>query len=117
MFHRVVDDIKGEIFDGAADVILGRLSQAAEAVGKTLGEALEDLAEKVSRYAAASFHCLTLLQQVEVSVAVLWEGSKDDPEQVRARADAITVVRQIIEQVQLWQSAAQSANQASSNFA
>lgn len=48
LFHRYIADIKDEIFDGAADVILGRLANAAEAVGQALGDALQDLAEKVS---------------------------------------------------------------------
>ena len=40
-------DIKDEMFEGAADVILSRLANAAEAVGKALCEALQELAEKV----------------------------------------------------------------------
>ena len=35
------------MFDGAADVIMARLSKAAEAVGKALETALSDLAETV----------------------------------------------------------------------
>lgn len=35
------------MFDGAANVILTRLAGAAEAVGKALGDALQDLADKV----------------------------------------------------------------------
>lgn len=78
------------MFEGAADIILERLAGAAEAVGKTLGDALEKLAEKV-----------------EVSVAVLWEGHRDDPTQVRARAEVVTNVAAIIEEVQRWQQAAE----------
>lgn len=47
LFHNYVADIKNEIFEGAADVILSRLANAAEAVGNALGDALQDLAEKV----------------------------------------------------------------------
>ncbi|KAI0758261.1 Dynamin family-domain-containing protein [Irpex lacteus] len=75
VFHNIVNEIKNEMFDDAADVILGRLAEAAEAVGKALGEALQALAEKV-----------------------------------------IAVVQQIMNQVQLWQTAAQSARVASHSF-
>ena len=47
MFHDYIVDIKDEMFDGAADVIMARLSKAAEAVGKALETALSDLAETV----------------------------------------------------------------------
>ena len=47
LFHNYVADIKDEMFEGAADVILGRLANAAEAVGKALGDALQELADKV----------------------------------------------------------------------
>lgn len=39
--------VKDIAFDDAADVILGRLSKAAEAVGNALEESLAELAEKV----------------------------------------------------------------------
>ena len=48
MFHNVVEDVKDEIFEDAAGVIMGRLSTAAESVGQALEVALSDLAEKVS---------------------------------------------------------------------
>ncbi len=38
------------MFDDAAEVIMGRLAQAAEAVGNALEEALAELAEKVARF-------------------------------------------------------------------
>ncbi len=44
--------------------------------------------------------------QVEVSVAVLWEGVKDDPAQVKVRTEVISSVAEIIEQIRLWQEAA-----------
>ena len=47
VFHNYVKDVKDEMFDGAADVILTRLAAAAEAVGRALGESLSELAEKV----------------------------------------------------------------------
>lgn len=36
------------MFEGAAEVIMGRLAKAAEAVGQALEHALSDLAQKVS---------------------------------------------------------------------
>lgn len=46
--------------------------------------------------------------QVEVGVGVLWEGTQDsDPAQRRARAQVTSVVQQLINEVQLWQEAAQ----------
>lgn len=42
-----------------------------------------------------------------MSIAVLWEGPRDDPTQVKTRAEVVTVVSQLIEQVQFWQEAAQ----------
>ena len=48
VFHNIVADVKDEMFEGAADIIMGRLAKAAEAVGKALEVALSDLAEKVT---------------------------------------------------------------------
>ncbi|GJE84682.1 nuclear GTPase SLIP-GC [Phanerochaete sordida] len=90
VFHNYVSKIKDEIFDGAADVILARLAKAAESVGKVLDNALGDLAEKI-----------------EVSVAVLWEGTRDDPAQVKARAEVVECVTDILREIELWQTAAQ----------
>ncbi|THG94658.1 hypothetical protein EW026_g6853 [Hermanssonia centrifuga] len=89
LFHDAISDTKSEMFDGAADVIMGRLAKAAEAVGKALEGSLSELAETV-----------------EVSVAVLWEGVKDDPAQVKVRTEVISSVAEIIEQIRLWQEAA-----------
>ena len=77
------------MFTGAADVILGRLASAAEAVGRALESALSELA-----------------QTVEVSVAVLWEGPRDDPAQVKTRSEVVAVVKDLIQQVTFWQQAA-----------
>ncbi|KAI0786384.1 hypothetical protein C8Q75DRAFT_771545 [Abortiporus biennis] len=90
LFHNYVGNIKNEVFEGAADVIMGRLSKAAEAVGNALEEALAELAEKV-----------------EVSMAVLWEGAHDDPKQVRARFEVINTTTEILNQIQLWTEASQ----------
>ncbi|OBZ71936.1 hypothetical protein A0H81_08311 [Grifola frondosa] len=88
VFHDYVDDLKDEIFTGAADVLLTRLAKAAEAVGKALEDALEELAKKI-----------------EVSIAVLWEGQRDDPAQVKAREEVVRTVCEIIGQVQIWSQA------------
>jgi hypothetical protein len=47
VFHNYIDDCKDDVFDDGADVLLGRLEKAAEAIGATLDSALSDLAEKV----------------------------------------------------------------------
>jgi hypothetical protein len=43
-----VDESKDNMFDGGADVVLERLTKAADAIGETLDEAMGKLAEKVS---------------------------------------------------------------------
>ena len=47
VFHNYIDDCKDDVFDDGADVLLDRLSKAAEAIGAALDSALSDLAEKV----------------------------------------------------------------------
>ncbi|KAH9951754.1 Dynamin family-domain-containing protein [Amylocystis lapponica] len=90
VFHDYVEDIKDEVFQGAVDVLMGRLSKAAEAIGKALEESLSELAEKI-----------------EVSIAVLWEGPRDDPSQVKARTEVIVSMSEITEQIHLWMQAEQ----------
>ncbi len=65
VFHNIVNEIKNEMFDDAADVILGRLAEAAEAVGKALGEALQALAEKVSFMSSLVFCTLNTLRRLK----------------------------------------------------
>jgi len=43
-----------------------------------------------------------LAQKIEVSLAVLWEGARDNPAQLRARKAIIDVVQTIQDQVKLW---------------
>ncbi|TBU32140.1 hypothetical protein BD311DRAFT_775680 [Dichomitus squalens] len=88
VFHDFIAGIKDRIFTDAADVIMTRLSKAAEAVGAALNEALRELAMKV-----------------EVSIAVLWESVRDDPSQVQARAEVVDIVSEILQQVELWKRA------------
>lgn len=46
-FRGYVDDRKDTMFDDGADVVLERLTKAADAIGETLDEAMGKLAEKV----------------------------------------------------------------------
>jgi len=46
-FRGFVDDCKDTIFGDGADVVLERLTKAADAIGETLDEAMGKLAEKV----------------------------------------------------------------------
>lgn len=47
VFHDYIVRIKGVVFNGAAEVIMTRLSKAAEAVGDALKTSLNELARKV----------------------------------------------------------------------
>ena len=66
---------------------------------------------RLSRQVRSCLLCLSCLLtvcivlQIEVSIAVLWEGVRDDPAQVKARAEVVDVVSEIIQQVELWKSA------------
>ncbi|KAF9006452.1 hypothetical protein BDQ17DRAFT_284172 [Cyathus striatus] len=84
-FRGYIDDCKDNIFDDGADVVMSRLTKAADAIGDALDEALGKLAQKV-----------------EVNLSVLWEGTRDDPGQVRKRNDVIDIVRNIQQQIGLW---------------
>lgn len=57
VFHDYVDQCKDDVFEDGADIIMDRLSKAADAIGVVLNAALSELAEKVIRIA-----WLTLLQ-------------------------------------------------------
>lgn len=48
VFHDYIDQMKDEVFEDGADVIMDRLDQAAQAIGAALDSALVDLAQKVS---------------------------------------------------------------------
>ncbi|OCH93605.1 hypothetical protein OBBRIDRAFT_832536 [Obba rivulosa] len=85
LFHNYLDGIKDEVFEDAADVLMSRLRNAAEAVGKALETALNNLAEKI-----------------EVSLGVLWEGPRDDPTQVKVRVQVVATVEEIVRQLDLW---------------
>ncbi|KAJ6539274.1 hypothetical protein B0H19DRAFT_1178148 [Mycena capillaripes] len=87
-FHSYISGCKDDIFGGGADLIIDRLDDAAEAIGQTLTVALENLAQKV-----------------EVNLAVLWEGVRDDPAQVKARSEVVTQVNEVLGQLQLFAAA------------
>jgi hypothetical protein len=43
-----------------------------------------------------------VINQIEVSLAVLWEGARDNPAQLKARKEVIDLVQTVQEQIQLW---------------
>lgn len=45
--------------------------------------------------------------QIEVNMAVLWEGPRDDPKQAMARGEVVEGVKEILRQVELWRGAEQ----------
>lgn len=47
VFHNYINDHKQDVFNGGAEVLMGRLSTAAETIGKALNKSLRELAEKV----------------------------------------------------------------------
>lgn len=55
VFHNYVDECKEDVFEDGADVILDRLSKAAEAIGAALQDALSELAEKVEYITSPCF--------------------------------------------------------------
>ncbi|KAG2135905.1 uncharacterized protein EDB93DRAFT_1303704 [Suillus bovinus] len=93
VFHDYVYGHKQNVFNGGAEVLMGRLSAAAETIGKALKESLRELAEKI-----------------EVSLAVLWEGTQDVPDQVRARLQIIQSVSKLLDQLDMWSKAAEKAS-------
>ncbi|KAG1907278.1 uncharacterized protein F5891DRAFT_940152 [Suillus fuscotomentosus] len=96
IFHNYVDGHKHDAFDGGAEVLMGRLSTAAETIGKALKESLRELAEKI-----------------EVSLAVLWEGTQDVPNQIHARLQIMQSVSKLLDQLDMWSKAAEKASAAS----
>jgi hypothetical protein len=106
VFHNFMENSHMEIFNGGADNIMDRLSTSAEAVGKALNELLQELSEKVcAPDPVQSTSILIFLLQIEVNIAVLWEGIRDDPAQLHARAEVIKIVNEIVRQVGFWNSA------------
>ncbi|KAJ7095314.1 hypothetical protein B0H15DRAFT_881283 [Mycena belliarum] len=87
-FHAYIADCKDDIFVEGADVIMDRLTTAAEAIGAALDVAMGNLAQKI-----------------EVNLAVLWEGVRDDPAQVKARSGVVAEVNRVLEQIQYFAAA------------
>ncbi|KAG6857365.1 hypothetical protein H0H87_005668 [Tephrocybe sp. NHM501043] len=88
VFHDFINDCKDEIFDDGADVVMERLTKAADAVGEALDMSLGQLAQKI-----------------EVNLSVLWEGTRDDTVQVKARKDIMTIVKVVLQHVDFWNTA------------
>ncbi|KAK0490958.1 hypothetical protein IW261DRAFT_1434849 [Armillaria novae-zelandiae] len=87
-FHDFISEAKEDLFEDGADVIMERLANAATVVGDGLTLSLGELAQKI-----------------EVNLAVLWEGAKDDPQQVYARRAIVAEVEKILRQIELWKDA------------
>jgi hypothetical protein len=104
VFRTYVSDCKDDIFEDGADVILDRLTDAADAIGKTLTAALDNLAQKVHPHYISSISAHTV-SQIEVNMAVLWEGVRDDPAQVKTRSEVVTQVNEVLGQLQLFAAA------------
>lgn len=58
---------------------------------------------------------IDFILEVEVSLAVLWEGAQYNPQQRKVRAEIIQVVETIQQQIQFWTSA-QKIEQATRDF-
>ncbi|KAF8165415.1 Dynamin family-domain-containing protein [Crassisporium funariophilum] len=84
-FRGYIENCKNDIFGDGADVVMERLTKATEAIGEALDEAMGELAQKI-----------------EVSLAVLWEGARDTPAQLRARKEVIEVVEAVQKQIDSW---------------
>jgi len=57
-----------------------------------------------------------LAEKVEVSMAVLWEGARDNPQQLITRAETIKAVDAIQQQIQFWTEAEKLAQAAKQYF-
>lgn len=100
------------MFDDCAQGLLSQLDDVADTIGDALKAALAELAQKVCSSWIVLPSRLTRVQ-IEVSVAVLWEGPRDDPAQVRARAEVVADMTRIEEQVEMWTDAERSRREAS----
>ncbi|KAF8639459.1 hypothetical protein AX16_010313 [Volvariella volvacea WC 439] len=85
VFKNYISNCKDEIFEDGADVLMGRLDEAAEAIGTTIDTCLRETAEKV-----------------EVSMSALWENTRESPSQVMARYGLLKVVDIVGKQVNMW---------------
>ncbi|EMD41186.1 hypothetical protein CERSUDRAFT_91948 [Gelatoporia subvermispora B] len=84
VFKAYLNDIKHELFENAAVLLMSRLKNIVELIGKALKSSLGDLAVKM-----------------ETSFAVLWEGPCFDPAELKTRAQVVKTVQEIVSQVEL----------------
>ncbi|KZT43419.1 hypothetical protein SISSUDRAFT_693111 [Sistotremastrum suecicum HHB10207 ss-3] len=91
VFRNFVDRNRGDIFTDGADLLLGRLDVAAEAVGETLDQSLAELANKV-----------------EICMSVLWEIPKDDVQEHLARNQLKDKLVGLKSLVNLWMTAGET---------
>ncbi|CDO69419.1 hypothetical protein BN946_scf184791.g14 [Trametes cinnabarina] len=95
VLHDYISDVKSDVFTEAANMLLEGLSDAAEAVGEILKASVLELAQKI-----------------EVNMAILWEMRMgNDPQQEKARAEAMKMVKTVLRQVKLWNAAEELARQ------
>ncbi|KJA29987.1 hypothetical protein HYPSUDRAFT_196279 [Hypholoma sublateritium FD-334 SS-4] len=88
LFRTYLTGCKDNIFDDGAAVVLDKLTEVAAAIGETLDAAMGNLAQKI-----------------EVSLAVLWEGTRDSPAQQRIRDGIVDIVKTIQQQIKMWSDA------------
>jgi len=88
VFHNFIDKERLTLFSGGSDVLLEKLAQVAQSIGRALDVELSELARKV-----------------EVAMAVLWESTKQTPAQITYRAAAMSQIVEVIHQVQYWSAA------------
>ncbi|KAH8830804.1 hypothetical protein DL96DRAFT_1668499 [Flagelloscypha sp. PMI_526] len=88
-FRTFVDECKDDLFEGSSDAIMVKLNEAAKAAAEALRVGTLELADKI-----------------EVNMSVLWEGVRDDPQQVRARAELVRTLEQVQRQLLLLKQAA-----------
>lgn len=97
--------------------MLERLIKAAEAIGEALDEAMGKLAQKVRfSFQCTPFQLYNCFFQIEVSLAVLWEGARDNLAQVRARKVVIDLVQTIQGQIMFWSEADKMKQQAANQL-
>jgi hypothetical protein len=97
------------VFDGSSEILLGRLSKAAESIGSDLNNALEEFAKKVNLIdqLMTDLSNIPFTIQVEVTLSVLWEAHHEDPAQAKKRSDVVETITNILSQVQYWKEAEQ----------
>lgn len=105
--HEYVREVRHELFDGASQVIMDRLSQAAEVrilSSRPLQCSSIDFAvQTVGQALKTSLHELAC--KVEVDMSVLWENVKTDPKQTAVRHQAVVVIQELVQQLDFWMAA------------